>query len=229
MKLGFENKRQTVILGVLLAVLAWVFYSQVLAPSGDVPVQARTTPAASSRPDPVPGFGRQAPPDARPRPSSRIGARTGMQFKMNGREQNLDPAAIDPTLRLDLLAKVQSVTLEGGERNLFQFGAPPMPKTPEPKIIPNPAAAAPPPADTPPPEPVKPPPPPIPLRFYGYSQARPGEKRAFFLDGEEIIVATEGETIQRRYKIVRIGVNSVVVEDTQHNHQQTLPLQEPTG
>ncbi len=45
---------------------------------------------------------------------------------------------MDPTLRLDLLAKVQNVNLEGGERNLFQFGAAPLPKTPEPKIIPKP-------------------------------------------------------------------------------------------
>jgi hypothetical protein len=228
MKLGLENKRQTIMLGGLLVVLMFVLYTQVLAPGDNVPVQARTTPPTASRPDPIPGFGRQTGREARPRPSNRVGARTGMQFKMNGRE-DLDPATIDPTLRLDLLAKVQTVTLEGGERNLFQFGSAPMPKTPEPKIIPKPVAATPPPVQMQPAEPVKPPPPPIPLKFYGYSQARPGEKRAFFLDGEEIIVANEGDMIQRRYKLVRIGVNSVVVEDTQHNHRQTLPLQEPAG
>jgi hypothetical protein len=151
-----------------------------------------------------------------------------MQFKMSGVAKGVDPASIDPTLRLDLLAKVQNVTLQGGERNIFQFGSAPMPKTPEPKIIPTPATA-PAPVNAKPVEPVKPPPPPIPLRFYGYSQAKPGEKRAFFLDGEDIVVATEGELVRRRYKVVRIGINSVVMEDTQSSSQQTLPLQEPVG
>ncbi|HJT90249.1 MAG TPA: hypothetical protein VJ732_20400, partial [Bryobacteraceae bacterium] len=66
-----------------------------------------------------------------------------------------------------------------------------------------------------------PPPPPIPLKFYGFvAQSRPGARRAFFMDGEDIIVATEGQMIKNRYKIVKIGVNSAVVEDTQFkNHQ----------
>ena len=40
-------------------------------------------------------------------------------------------------------------------------------------------------------------------------------------------MATEGQLVKNRYKIVRIGVNSAVVEDTQFkNNQQTLPLVE---
>jgi hypothetical protein len=65
--------------------------------------------------------------------------------------------------------------------------------------------------------------PPIPLKFYGYS-AKGGTKRAFFLDGDDIQVAGENELIKNRYKVIRIGVNSVVVEDTQNKHEQTLPL-----
>jgi hypothetical protein len=38
-------------------------------------------------------------------------------------------------------------------------------------------------------------------------------------------MAAEGDLVQKRYKIVRIGVNSAVVEDTEHKHQQTLPLE----
>jgi len=41
-------------------------------------------------------------------------------------------------------------------------------------------------------------------------------------------VAGEGEVIQKRYKVVRIGVNSAVVEDIEHKHQQTLALEEPS-
>ncbi len=47
------------------------------------------------------------------------------------------------------------------------------------------------------------------------------------MDGEDIVIAAEGDMIKKRYKIVRIGINSAVVEDTQFksNNQQTLPLE----
>ena len=52
-------------------------------------------------------------------------------------------------------------------------------------------------------------------------------KRAFFLDGDEILVAAEGETLKRnRYRVVHIGVNSVEMEDTQFKQTQKLPLAE---
>jgi hypothetical protein len=139
---------------------------------------------------------------------------------------------IDPTLRLDLLAKVQGVKLTGGNRSLFDFSAPP---PPDPKKVVEQAKAAAPakpygpqPAPPPPTPTPTPPPPPIPLKFYGFvNSSRPGApKRAFFLEGEDIHVAGEGELIKKRYKVVRIGVNSVVVEDTEHKHEQTLPLEE---
>jgi hypothetical protein len=77
-------------------------------------------------------------------------------------------------------------------------------------------------------KPAEPKAPPIPLKFYGFvNPPKAGIKRAFFLDGDEIIIAGEGDTVKKRYKIVRIGLNSAVVEDTQFksNNQQTLPLE----
>jgi hypothetical protein len=143
----------------------------------------------------------------------------------------IDPSSIDPRLRLDLLAKVQSVEPQGATRNVFQFGPAEIPAVAEPKkIIPKTAAEI---ArevaqqNAPPPTPVAPPPPPITLKYYGYiAQRADGRKRAFFLDGDDILVAAEGELLKRRYKVVRIGVNSAIVEDTQFNNTQTLPLQE---
>jgi hypothetical protein len=35
--------------------------------------------------------------------------------------------------------------------------------------------------------------------------------------------------IKSRYKVVSIGINSVVVEDVQFQNQQTLPLEEQAG
>ena len=75
--------------------------------------------------------------------------------------------------------------------------------------------------------PPPPPPPPIPLKFYGLSGGlRSTVRRAFFLSGEDIVQAGENETIGNRYKVVRIGVNSAVVEDTVAKNQQTLPMVE---
>jgi len=98
--------------------------------------------------------------------------------------------------------------------------APVKPTTPPPTPEPAPPAT--------PPKPVIPP---IPLKFYGYVSdpriAMPGvSKRAFFLDGEDIVVAGENDVIHNRFKVIRIGVNSAVVEDTTNNNQQTLPLVE---
>ena len=224
---GAEPKKLAA-LGVLALLLGYFFYSNVLAPSDDVPAsRTRSTPKAGLRTDPDPVL---PAPDTKPRTPGRAAAKR-LDYKMSSRDKRPDPTTIDPTLRLDLLAKVQSVMLGGGERNLFQFGAaPPPPKPPEPKIIPklglpaaSAAAAA---AGGAPVAAAPPPPPPIPLKFYGYSSRGQTDKRAFFLDGEDIIVASEGQMIKSRYKVIRIGINSVVVEDVQFQHQQTLPLEE---
>ena len=142
-------------------------------------------------------------------------------------EDRIDPMTIDPILRLDLLAKVQAVVLAGGSRNLFQYGPLPVKdalKGPEPKVVPQPVAPVLKADDQP--KPI-PPPPPINLKYYGFSTGRVnGKKTAFFLDGEEISVAAEGETVKKRYRVVRIGVNSVLMEDTESKRQQSLPLTE---
>jgi hypothetical protein len=141
--------------------------------------------------------------------------------------------SLDPTLRLDLLAKVHSQQLETAGRNPFQFGQPPPPPVPPaPKVDPKklleakketPKAAEPPKETGPP----KPPPLNLAWKYYGYTSPRGSpQKRAFFLDGEDILTANEGEVLKKKYKVVRIGVNSVVMEDVDTKSQQTLPLAE---
>jgi hypothetical protein len=220
--LGAEPKKVGILLG-LLAVLGYFLYSNVLAPSSDEPPAGPRSAATASTAAVAPA------PEVRARPALRSGGPAPRaEFRFGSREKQPDPASIDPTLRLDLLARVQAVALAGGSRNLFQFGAPPMPKAPEPKIvIPRPGGPIVPVANTPPAEPPTPPPPPIALKFYGYTAPAPtGEKRLFFLDGDDIVVAAEGDLIKNRYKVVRAAVNSVVVEDTQFHHQQTLVLED---
>jgi hypothetical protein len=119
--------------------------------------------------------------------------------------------SLDPTLRFDVLKSTEDVTYKGSGRDIFSSQPPPeeIPKPKEPVIT------------TPPPPP---PPPPIPLKFYGFSGNKSGPKQVFLSKGEDIFIAKEGQVIDRRYKILKIGPNSVEVEDVLTNNRQTLPL-----
>ena len=167
-------------LGVAMAFLGYMFYSNVLSDS--------STPGSSS------AGARVAAPDV-----------------------SDDPA---PT-REQIASRA---------RDLFSFGKPaPVLKEPEPilKVASN--VVGPPllkrKVDTGPPQPASPPP--IKLKYYGIvTTLANGHKTAFFMDGDEILLETEGVTFKGRYRLVRIGVNSAVVEDIQYKHEQTLPLTE---
>jgi len=120
--------------------------------------------------------------------------------------------SLDPTLRLDLLKSSEDVSYQGTGRDIFQ-------NQPEPVKIPEPVKPV---VDTGPPPP--PPPPPIPLKFYGFSTNKTGPKQVFLSKGDDIFIAKEGQIIDRRYKIIKIGPNSIEVEDVLTNNRQTLPL-----
>lgn len=231
MNVGAEPKKIAILSGLAVVGL-YLFYANVLSDSrGSAPPPSRT-------PQPVASVAGTRPPVKAATTAPRRSARRQREsedfhpsLKLPEGEDRPDPMSIDPTLRLDLLAKVQGVELQGGQRNLFQFStAPPPPalKGPEPLVKPKTPqeVAAQQQAPAGPAGTVKPPPPPINLKYYGYSSIR-GEtrRRAFFLDGEDILVATEGDVVKKRYRVVRIGVNSVVMEDTESKSQQTLPLQ----
>jgi len=251
MKLGAERKR-TALFGGLIAVLLLVLYFQFFSSSsptddprpgaGNRAAKADERPAGavpSTRPQ-APDISRASPLRAgRSRPESGSSSGEGWRPSMKNKIP-IDPMRADPTLHKELMAKVQAVALAGGERNLFQFGAPPPPKpvTPDHKIAvgqpggPGATTAGGAKSTIPvgPPGAPDPPAPPIPLKFYGFTaQARQSNRRAFFLNGEEIIVASEGDVVMKRYKVVRIGVNSVVMEDMETKKQQPLPLEEQPG
>jgi hypothetical protein len=65
----------------------------------------------------------------------------------------------------------------------------------------------------------------IPLKYYGF--ARPlgaNNSRGFFLDGDNVLVASEGETLKQRYLVVQLTPTTARVEDTQVKQGQTLPV-----
>ncbi len=235
MKLGIEKKEERWKLwafGALVLVGGWVAYSNLAPDSGTSSSTPPPRPAAIANPVAVPDA--SPVPNIRRRANGRVAGDFRPKLRDARPENRPDPTKIDPTINLGLLARVQNVSLEGGTRNIFQFGAaiPVAPVTPLPpvkKIIPGQVTAVTPPKPPvnpgPPPEPSAPP---IPFKYYGYSSIK-GEtrKRAFFLDGEDIIVAWEGELIKNRYKVVHVGLRSVEMEDTQFkNAKQSLPLAE---
>ena len=224
-KFGAEPKKLAILVG--LFVVAGYFYFSSRS-SNDSATVARPAAGGSS---PAPGVARSIPrPGVRTRAAQRGTASGTREFRPSFKVKDIDPSAVDPTLHLTLLTKLKDVKVEGGARSLFEISNTPpveIAKIKEPaKIKPSPVGPMPPPP--PPPPPPDPKAPPIPLKFYGFvNPNRSGAKRAFFLHNEDIIIASEGDVIEKRYKIVRIGVNSAVVEDTEFktNNQQTLPLE----
>jgi hypothetical protein len=253
MKLGAEPKKIAMLAG-LGVLAAYSIYTNLLS-GPDIPASARQSqnaprPAPAAAPSSAPTPAQQQTAERLAQRRQMIGGRQSVgefrpSLKAARPEDRPDPMKVDPTLRLDLLAKLQTVTLSGGQRSLFDLStAPPAaeapktdnvdkiipgaPKTPRGRLETAMLHPQPKPKDAPAAAAVKPPPPPIPLKFYGYSSARTGgAKRAFFIEGEDIFVVNEGDLIKRRYKVIQIRLNSVVVEDTEHKHQQTLPLEEP--
>jgi hypothetical protein len=231
MKLGANEPKKVAALGVLFVVGGYLVYTNVF--SGPSVPAARTGAPVPANTTSIPGTGPTVGVD-RPVAARAAGRGRSDEFHpilhSKRPEDRIDPVKVDPTLRLDLLAKLQDVGLPTSGRNPFKMGAPPPKaeplKGPEPKIDLKPVQVEVKPA----PPPGPPPPPPITLKYYGFtSPSGAAVKTAFFLDGEDILIAKEGDTLKKRYRVVRIGVNSVVMEDTDSKHEQTLPLAEDAG
>jgi hypothetical protein len=122
---------------------------------------------------------------------------------------------LDPTLDLDLLRQSEQIKYAGTGRNIFVEGSEPVIPKPIRPGTPDPAKLS---------TPVIPPPPPITLKFYGYA-SKPGEPKKIFLSqGDDIFVASEGDIVDRRYRILHITPTSVDVEDVLNNNRQSIPL-----
>src|ERR1035438_4579700 len=232
MKIGGENKTAVWALSVLGVIAAYGVYSNFFAGPSVAPAHSAKAPAVDAIPDNV-----AVPDNAKAAPQRPAVRAQAQEFRpvlrpKKKEDQIVDIRTVDPTIRLDWLARVQEVPQAGGERDLFQIlKAPPVHeavlKGEEPHVFiprgPNP----PPPPPPPPPDPGTLPPPPIPLKYYGICTERTnGKKTAYFLDNDEIIQATEGMTLKGRYRVVRIAQNLVVMEDLQSKRQQNLPLEQ---
>jgi hypothetical protein len=198
LKVGAEDKKKVYIasaLGVVVLGLAvYVFHDSF----------SSSTPAAA--PPPV-----VAAPPVRPAPQSATTGHEATKLPSNA-------ADLDPTLHPELMAQAESLEYTGKGRNIFSLTSMPV-EIPQPVKT---ARNAPPPVPTGPPPPA--PPPPIELTFFGYSSHKSGLRRAFLLKCDDVFIASEGDVVDHRYKVVKIAPMSVQIEDIPYANTQSLPL-----
>jgi hypothetical protein len=132
----------------------------------------------------------------------------------------LDPAELD--VRLEDL-KAARPGSAASERNPFRFYVkPPPPPRPIPPV-PNRIEERPEPVV--PDGPVTPPPPPkIPLKYIGFLDEPGGGKVAAFSDCRMTMRGREGEVIAGQYRLVHIGVESVVMEYVDGRGRETIRM-----
>jgi hypothetical protein len=176
----------------------------------------------------------QASPAAAPSPANtsrrvnrRSGSSTSDKATLRLRAVDATRGDIDPTLRLDLLNRLRTVEPAARGRSLFEIGpAPqsaaeiqqlnqhiqPAPQPPSPVQQAQEATQS---------AMVN-----IPLKYYGFAKpdAKGENNKGLFLEGDNIVVATEGELVEHRYLVVELTANNARLEDTQIKLGQTLPV-----
>lgn len=248
MKIGAEDKKKTALaIGLTLVALGTVYVqffsgpADTGRPSGRA-VTPKSALPAQTRP------ARVVTPPAAADTATTARRRTGTRnqrgafepiWRRSHEDDDFDALAEDPSLATERLAAVRAVEFNGVERNIFRFGerkkvvAPPAASTiseaqrrQEEFAAKAQAAAA-----KPAPAPAKPTKAPrLTWKYYGYaSPSGDGTRRAFLLDGEDVLIGSEGDIFKQRYKVVRVGLTSIVIEDMQFKEEQSLAITAPKG
>lgn len=221
MKLGAEKKK-VVLLGVLTIIAGYSIYTQLLSNSTSKP---RANWRISSEEQ------REANSHLRAVTRRHTSNSTSGIVK-----ERLDPINIDPTLQTELLTKVRAVTFKGVRRDLFRFsergrsnGALSVAATKIKAAQNRLEVAASQSKLTKPRKPVssKPVTPSIKWKYYGFANSSSDTRKRAFLIGDEnqIFIATEGDIFKKRYRVVRIGAKSIVIEDLKFKNEQSLLLE----
>jgi hypothetical protein len=202
-----DQQKKGAVIGAFVLVAAGVLYYDFRDDSPPPPVApvvvtapAKVAPAAKT------GAAVAVPP----------GSAAGVAAKRMGTTS----AQLDPTLRMEAMLVTESLVYSGSGRNIFSATSVPI-EIPKAIASARPKPGPPPP---PPPPPGPPPPPPIDLKFFGTATGGEGKREAFLLHGDDVFLAADGEIVQRRYKVISISANSILVEDLANNNRQTLPL-----
>jgi hypothetical protein len=203
LKLGVQEKKWKIYAAAGLGVVVVGLAINTLKDSfgGSSPAPATPAPVVA-----------QPPP--RPANSSTVSSASHEATKLSNTAVNLDP-----TLHPELMVQAESLEYTGNGRNIFSLTSVPV-DIPKPVKTPRNEAQASIPTGPPPPAP----PPPIDLKFFGFSARQSGARRAFLLKGDDVFIASEGEVVDHRYKVVKIAPTSIQVEDIPYANTQSLPL-----
>jgi hypothetical protein len=127
-----------------------------------------------------------------------------------------------PDVRLELLER-QEDALQAPVRNPFRFERRATAAAASGPVRTRRAAEPPPQPTGPPPVP---PPPPIPLRFIGFLQPEDGASRiAVLSDGRGTVIdAKEGDVVEGRYRLLRVGNDSADLVYLDGRGRQTIRL-----
>lgn len=209
MNLGARSPKQMVLAGVLgVAALIAVVY---------IGVQVNETFGGGSSTPATPAASVPVAPQVSEAP---VAANTAKAAKPIGKTS----ASLDPTLHMEAMLVSESVVYAGSGRNIFSPNS-----APPPVVIQKPIAPARPQPVVQqvqaPPVPATCPPqcPPIDLKFFGTVSSN-GKQRAFLLHDDNVYLASAGDVVLRRYRVISIEVRSIQVEDMQNNNKQMLPL-----
>lgn len=202
LKVGAEDKKKFGIAIALAAVVVTLLVWRVLP-------YFETGGAA---PEPAPTVAQNPAPQTVARPSTRPEAQAGEAHEAKMISGSM--TSLDPTLHPEWMAAAESLAYAGKGRNIFSMASAPV-------VIPKPVIPVRVADQTPPPPP---PPPPIDLKFFGYEAHSGGDRKAFLLHGDDVFIASVGDVVDHRYKIMQIAPLSIQVEDIPFNNTQTLPL-----
>jgi hypothetical protein len=132
-----------------------------------------------------------------------------------------------PVPRIDLARlTVERPESAAGRRDLFRFGAASR-RDPEDDEIPVARVEVRPPPVLPVDQQAPPAPsvPPLNLKYLGTVENKQGVKVAVLLtDRKEVLTGQAGETVANRYRISRIGLESIDLEDTASGQSRRIPL-----
>jgi hypothetical protein len=132
-----------------------------------------------------------------------------------------DNGTIDPEDLKVRLEALKDTRPDPGEvdRNPFRFEPKAPPPDPNPKPPPGPVEP-----EGPVVPPGPPPPPPIPLKFIGIVEGRGVGKVAAFSDCKRTFYGREGDIVDGRYRLLKIGVESVTMNYADGRGLQTIRM-----
>lgn len=130
-------------------------------------------------------------------------------------------SSLDPTLDESAMLRTESLVYSGTGRNIFSTISAPAMEIPKNVPKARPGVVLP----VMPAMPVgPPPPPPINIKYFGTAVRLNGRRQAFLLQGEDVYLASVGDIVARKYRIVSIGAMNIQVEDLVYKDTQTIPL-----